>query len=203
MEEKDLAEIVGGNIMRLRKTANMTQQELAEKLNYSDKSISKWEQGNGLPDVRILVQIARLFNVSVDDLVTEHKQKPVMPARTRFIRRLIIILCSVALCWLVAVVAYVIGGIISPEQPLLWLAFLYAVPASSIVILVFSCIWQYKWTRLISISVLIWTALACIYLTVYLIVPHPTMWLIFLVGVPLQVLALFFFLGWKRIRLFK
>ena len=65
------------------------------------------------------------------------------------------------------------------------------------------CIWQYKWTRLISISVLIWTALACIYLTVYLIVPHPTMWLIFLVGVPLQVLALFFFLGWKRIRLFK
>ena len=68
-EEQDLAVIIGKNITRLRKMADMTQLELAEKLNYSDKSVSKWEQGNGVPDIRILMQIAVLFGVTLDDLV--------------------------------------------------------------------------------------------------------------------------------------
>ena len=79
MEEDVLAVTIGKNIMRLRRMANMTQLELAEKINYSDKSVSKWEQGNGIPDVRILVQLADLFNVSVDDLVREHTETAVMP----------------------------------------------------------------------------------------------------------------------------
>ena len=200
MEERDLSEIIGKNVMRLRKTANMTQQELAEKLGYSDKSVSKWEQGNGLPDIRTLAQIASLFNVTVDDLIHERPDRAIMPAKTRFLRRMIIMLCAVALCWLVAVLVYVVGGVVFPKEKLFWLAFLYAVPVSAVIVLVFSCIWSYKWARLISISVLIWTALACIYFTVYSIVPHARLWLIFLIGVPLQFLALFFFLWWKRLR---
>ncbi len=200
MEEKDLAAIIGKNITRLRKLSGMTQLELAEKLNYSDKSVSKWEQGNGLPDVRILVQIAEIFKVSVDDLVREHRVHPVMPKKTKSIRRFIILGLSVGLCWLVAVLCFVLGGLISPDLGYLWLAFVYAVPASAVVVLVFSCIWGYRWTRLISLSVLIWTALACAYLTAYAIIgsAHPTLWLIFIIGVPLQLLALFYFLWWKR-----
>ena len=80
MEDQDaLAVTIGKNITRLRRLSNMTQSELAEKINYSDKSVSKWEQGNGIPDVRILVQLAELFNVSVDDLVREHAEAPVLP----------------------------------------------------------------------------------------------------------------------------
>ena len=200
MEEENLARIIGTNIMRLRKVTNMTQLELAEKLGYSDKSVSKWEQGNGIPDVRTLMQIAEFFNVSLDDLVREHTEKPVMPKRTRTLRRLIIMLLSVGLCWLTAVVCFVIGGIIFPELGYLWLAFLYAVPASAIVVLVFSCIWRYKLCRILSISVLIWTALACVYLTVIAAYgQHPTLWLIFLIGIPLELLALFFFVWWKRV----
>ena len=68
-EDQDrLAEIIGKNIMRLRKMANMTQSDLAEQLNYSDKSVSKWEQGNGIPDVRILVRLSELFGVTLDEL---------------------------------------------------------------------------------------------------------------------------------------
>ena len=199
MEEENLARIIGTNIMRLRKLTNMTQLELADKLGYSDKSVSKWEQGNGIPDVRTLLQIAECFNVNLDDLVREHTEKPVMPKKTRGLRRLIIILLSVGLCWLVAVVSFVFGGIISPGLSYLWLAFVYAVPASAIVILVFSCIWRYKLYRILSLSVLIWTVLACIYLTVVAAYgDHPTLWLIFLIGIPLQLLALFFFVWWKR-----
>lgn len=200
MEEEKLAENIGKNIMRLRKLTGMTQLELAEKLGYSDKSVSKWEQGNGIPDVRTLVQIAECFNVSVDDLIRENAEKAVMPKKTKKLRRLIIIMLSVGLCWLVAVVCFSLGGIIAPDiVKNLWLAFLYAVPASSIVVLVFSCIWRYRLTRIISLSVLIWTTLACIYLTVYFCIgAYSTLWLIFLIGIPLELLALFFFVWWRR-----
>ncbi len=201
--EENLAAIIGKNIMRLRKMSNLTQLELAEKLNYSDKSISKWEQGNGIPDVRILMQIAEVFNVTLDDLVHDIPASPVMPKRTRMLRRCIIVGCSVGLCWLAAVVAFVIGGYISPGLNYLWLAFVYAIPVSSIVVLVFSCIWSWKWVRLISISVLIWTSLLCIYLPVFFLTTLETSWLIFLVGIPLQLLALLFFLWWKKLPFFK
>ena len=198
MEDQDfLAITIGENIARLRHLSNMTQSELAEKINYSDKSVSKWEQGNGIPDVRILLQLAELFNVSVDDLVREHKEAPVMPKKTRLRRRIIISLLSVGLCWLVAVVAFVFIGIIWPDVPNTWLAFVYAVPASAIVVLVFSCIWHYRWVRIAAITVLIWLTLTCIYLTAH--VCGAEIGLIYFIGVPLQILALIFFVPWKSL----
>lgn len=199
--QDELAVTIGKNIMQLRRMANMTQLDLAEKLNYSDKSISKWEQGNGIPDVRILVRLAELFNVSVDDLIQDHPEKQIVPRKTRTLRRIIIILCSVGLCWLVATAAFVLIGIFSPGLKYLWLAFLYAVPASAVVVLVFSCVWRFRVVRVISVSVLIWTILACIYLTGYAF--GLNLWLIFLIGIPLQVLALFFFVWWKGAHFFK
>lgn len=198
MEDQDfLAITIGENIARLRRLSNMTQSELAEKINYSDKSVSKWEQGNGIPDVRILLQLAELFNVSVDDLVREHKEAPVMPKKTRLRRRIIISLLSVGLCWLVAVVAFVFIGIIGPDVPNTWLAFVYAVPASAIVVLVFSCVWHYRWVRIAAITVLIWLTLTCIYLTAH--VCGAEIGLIYFIGVPLQILALIFFVPWKSL----
>ena len=198
MEDQDfLAITIGENIARLRRLSNMTQSELAEKINYSDKSVSKWEQGNGIPDVRILLQLAELFNVSVDDLVREHKEAPVMPKKTRLRRRIIISLLSVGLCWLVAVVAFVFIGIIWPDVPNTWLAFVYAVPASAIIVLVFSCVWHYRWVRIAAITVLIWLTLTCIYLTAH--VCGAEIGLIYFIGVPLQILAPIFFVPWKSL----
>ncbi len=196
-DQDDLAVIVGKNLTRLRKRSGMTQLELAEKINYSDKSVSKWEQGNGVPDARILVQLADLFNVSVDDLVREHEEKPVIPKRERRIKRFVVTCCSVGLCWLAAVVCFVLIGIFS-EVGAKWLAFLYAVPASAVVVLVFSCVWRWRWTRVVSLSVLIWTAIACVYLTAVVCGFVKNMWLLFLIGVPLQILTLFFFVWWRR-----
>lgn len=201
-EQDRLASTIGKNLTRLRRMANMTQLDLAEKLNYSDKSVSKWEQGNGIPDIRILVQLSELFGVSLDDLVREQPEKKFMPKNTRLLRRAIIMSCSVGLCWLVAVVCFVLCGIFAPQITGAWLAFLFAVPASAIVLIVFSSVWHYKWLRIVSVSVLIWTVLACCYLTVF-IASGANIWLIFLIGVPLQVLALFFFVWWKRERYFK
>ncbi len=207
MEEQDvLAITIGKNIMRLRKLSGMTQMELAEKINYSDKSVSKWEQGNGVPDVRILIRLAELFNVSVDDLVREHKEKPVVPKRERKIRRLVITLLSCGVCWLIAVACFVLIGVVwsakgQTWQSGAWLSFVYAVPASAVVVTVFSSIWHWKWTRVVAVSTLIWTTLACIYLTLYVCNIIDNMWLIFLVGVPLQIMALIYFVWRKKARL--
>lgn len=204
MDETELAQIIGKNITRLRKTANMTQLELAEKLSYSDKSVSKWEQGNGIPDVRILIQIAKFFGVSLDDLVHEQRDYKFMPGRLRFVRRTVIISCSALLVWLVAVVAFVLLRLLLPALAFTWLAFVYAVPVSAVVLLVFSCVWKYKWLKIFSVSVVIWTALACAYLTLYACKESlPYIWLIFLIGIPLQLLAIFYILGWKKLKFFK
>ena len=201
-EDQDrLAEVIGKNIMRLRKMAGLTQSELAEKLNYSDKSVSKWEQGNGIPDVRILMHLSALFGVTLDELVHEPKNEVIMPKRFRFKQRIITLLCAVGLCWLTAVVLYVFLGIFGKgELPHTWLVFLYAVAASSVVVLVFSAVWKWKWVRIISLTVLIWSVLGCIFLTAFVF--GQNIWLIFLIGIPLQILALFFFV-WRRGARFK
>lgn len=60
---------IAKNLIRYRKAANLTQAELAQKINYSDKSVSKWESGNGVPDIYILLKLAELYGVSVNDVV--------------------------------------------------------------------------------------------------------------------------------------
>ena len=127
----------------------------------------------------------------------EHKEAPVLPQTTRLRRRVFIMLLSAGLCWLVAVVAFVFLRIIAPDLAHTWLAFVYAVPASAIVVLVFSCIWHYHWVRIGAITVLIWTALTCVYLTAHVLGAQIA--LIYLIGVPLQILAAIFFVPWKSL----
>ncbi len=201
-----MAVTIGKNLTRLRKMANMTQLELAEQLNYSDKSVSKWEQGNGIPDVRILMQLAELYGVTIDDLVREHKSDSVMPRRTKGMQRLRVQLLCSGLCWLVAVVAFVLCELFIPQFTSAWLIFVYAVPVNCIVALVFSSIWRQKTAHIVSLSLLIWSTLACIYSTCLVALSWETnlkynTWLVFLIGAPLQILALFFFVWRKRARI--
>ena len=74
MELSDLKLVTAGNIINLRTAAGMTQAELGAKLNYSDKTISKWERGEAIPDAFVLTQLAELFGVTVDDLLSSHSK---------------------------------------------------------------------------------------------------------------------------------
>ena len=71
MEENTLSlnKRIGRNITAYRKALGLTQAELAERINYSDKSVSKWESGGGAPDIYVLVQLAEIFGVTVNELV--------------------------------------------------------------------------------------------------------------------------------------
>ncbi len=185
----DLKRIIAKNIVELRKSMNWTQAEFAEKLNYSDKAVSKWERAESIPDVIVLKKIVDLFNVKIDYLFEpDHKEKE-DAARTasklRNRNRLIVTLQSISLVFLVATILFVLVKIFSIEfgQPS-WMVFVYALPVSCIVLLVFNSIWGKGKINFVIITSLVWSIL----LAVYLSFESENLWLIFMIGVPAQII---------------
>ena len=186
---EDIKKIISKNIQTLRKDADLTQSELAERLNYSDKAVSKWERGESVPDIVVLKQIADLFGVTVDYLLeAEHDLTSMSLTTKKIIRknRLIISLLATAMVWLVATIAFVVLGLVMHTVSRVWTAYLVAVPVSCIVLLVFNSIWGRTKLNFVIISVLIWSVLA----TLYVILQFEGLWLIFVLGIPAQVIVL-------------
>lgn len=65
--------IFAEKLKTLRKEKNISQEQLAEKINVSRQAITKWESGNGIPDIENLIAISALFNESLDSLLSEEK----------------------------------------------------------------------------------------------------------------------------------
>lgn len=129
MNENELKAAFSKNLIHYRKALEMTQIQLAEKLNYSDKSVSKWERGESLPDLVIMTQLAGLFGVTLNDLVSDKKPKNIRkPAMNR---HLVSVMAAVSV-WAVATGVYVFLGILLPDPGKSWLTFIYAIPSSLI-----------------------------------------------------------------------
>ncbi len=190
---EDLKEIIAKNIADLRRDSRLTQAELAERLNYSDKAVSKWERGESIPDVTVLKEIADLFAVTVDYLLTaDHTDKEareISPKKRR--RHLSITLLSVALVWLIATILFVISGIAFADVRDMWLVFVYAVPVTCIVLIVFNSLWGNRRHNYFIITVLVWSLLLALFLTIDL----PLIWMLFLLGIPAQIIILL----WSRL----
>lgn len=194
---EDLKPIFAANLSELRKKKGWTQLELAEKLNYSDKAVSKWERGESLPDVTNLKQIADLFSVTVDYLLTEEHTAATVPLSKRKRRnRAMITGISCVTVWLIACVLYFSLGFTALPSSGPWLSFVAAVPATCIVLLIFSALWWGKKWLLTTVSVLIWSSLAFVFLLVFYIAGI-SIWGIFLIGIPAQVIV-FLWAGLKK-----
>ncbi len=194
---EDLKPIFAGNLSVLRKKKGWTQLELAEKLNYSDKAVSKWERGESLPDVVILKRIADLFEVTVDYLLVKDHDGGSVPVSKRKLRnRAMITGISAMTVWLVACILFFSFGFVTTPAAGSWLIFLGAVPACAVVLVVFTAMWWHRKWLFLSVSALIWSALAFIFFMV-LIFAHHNIWLIFLIGIPAQIIV-FLWSGMKR-----
>lgn len=195
----DLKENFATNLIKFRKSAKLTQAELAEKLNYTDKAVSKWERGESVPDIYTLKNIADFFSVSVDSLIdtptADVPQISISPKKNIFKQRLLISLCSVGLVWLVAMCCYSFLDIIIPSITHTWLSFIYALPVSFIVLTVFTSIWHKKLFSKIIISCLVWSTLLAVFLSVYILSKNSVanLWELFLIGIPLQCLIVFWY----------
>ena len=182
---------IAKNLAYYRKQAGLTQAELAEKINYSDKSVSKWELGNGVPDVYILMQLAELYGVTLNDLVGETTPQQLQEKRKgRDSFHVLITLLSCGIVWLVATYFFVTMEMWKPQGEW-WLAFIYAADCTFLVSLIFACIWKYRVLNFICTSGLIWCTITCAFLTLGVLLDGVGgLWLLFLLGVPLQVLEI-------------
>lgn len=191
---EDIKFIIAKNIAELRKANGYTQISLAEKLNYSDKAISKWERGESIPEIGVLKEIADLFGVTLDYLVQkEHSQTTNTGGKVSNHNHAFITGISVLLVWLVATLAFVIIDYSSNTSDH-WLAFIWAVPVSFIVWLVLNSVWFNRRLNFLIVSFLAWSMIAALYLT---FLPFGfNIWLVFVVGIPGQIIILL----WSRLR---
>ena len=203
MDDEKLKNQIGANIAAYRKSRGMTQATLGEKLNYSDKAVSKWERGESVPDVITLVAIARQFGVTVDELVQDpnalpEDTGPVQQAMGQVVERTlkrkadkrVILGLSSILVWFVALFIYVV--LASLDIPKSWLAFFYAVPADAIVMLSLRSAWRdFRWNRML-ISAIVWGTLVSVYMTL-LVVFSLNVWRMLLLGIPGQIAVLLWF----------
>lgn len=208
MNDEKLKLLLGANIASYRKRLSMTQAGLAERLNYTDKAVSKWERGESMPDVLTLVQLAELFEVTVDDLladpkalpekngiVVEKMEKAVEKTLKRKADKNSILGLSSLLVWFVALLIFVVLSSIGIEKS--WVAFFYAIPADAVVMLSLRSAWHdFRWNKTL-ISVIMWGGLLSIYVSL-LLFAHVNIWKIFMLGIPGQIAVFLWFRMFRR-----
>ena len=184
---ENLEQIVAQNLTELRKEKGWTQAELAEKLNYSDKSISKWERGEALPDLKVIAQMADLFGVSLDFFVTENaaaERTKSNPYKSQNGYRIGVELLAVCAVWLIALSVFIFSTTTGYLQNA-WMALVWAVPFSAFVMVFFGIRWKYRVSAIVFESIFCWTLLASFFLQILLHFNY-VLWQLFLIGLPLQ-----------------
>jgi len=205
MNDDMLKNQIGTNIAMHRKNAGLTQAGLAAKLNYSDKAISKWERGESVPDVITLLQLAELFEITVNDLLSDPNalpedqdpgklEKAMTQVSERALKRKanknVILALSSTLVWFIALLVFVVLS--SFDIPYSELAFLYAVPVNAIVLLSLRSAWHdFRWNRWL-ISAIVWGFLVAIYASLVTLL-HFDMWRMFLLGIPGEIATTLWF----------
>ncbi len=195
MTMEELKLVVASKIIRLRQEAGMTQAELGEKLNYSDKTVSKWERGESLPDAFVLMQIAEIFGTTVDGLLSEQepwrdpvrKEREEEKANQPKFSSTVVTLVAIAGIWTMAVLMFVIAWV--GFDTVQWLIFATAVPVTLVTLLVLNSVWNKGRHNLIIVMLLVACVVTLVYL--YLLPFHP--WQVFLVIVPAEILVVLCF----------
>ncbi len=183
---------VASNLIKLRATAGMTQSDLGEKLNYSDKAVSKWERAESLPDVGVLKKIADLFGVTVDYLITSHDQWEINTQKIKKERHY----STTAITWIslvgiltAAVLLFVIFWMFGSIQ---WQIFVYMMVPALITTLVLNSIWNKRRGNIFIVSALVLSIFTTIF-TAFYTISHTFIWMLFLVAIPAEIVVVLAF----------
>ena len=209
MNDEKLKSQLGANIVAYRKRSGLTQAKLAEQLNYSDKAVSKWERGESVPDVLTLVQLAELFDTTVDELLADPDAIPAQSGgriehameaavektlKRKANKKVILSLCSL-LVWFVALFIFVVVS--SLDIPKSWMAFFYAIPADAIVQLSMRSAWHdFRWNKTL-ISIIMWGTVLSLYVTL-MVFWSLNIWKLFLLGIPGQLAIYLWFRMYRK-----
>ena len=189
--EEDIKVRVANNLTALRKNKNLTQSDVAKALNYSDKSVSKWEHADSLPDISILSRLCDMYGVTIDYLIHENAEEQIKYIKEQQANQkdrsyiITTILMSISVVYLIATVAFVYSILNSSNA--FWEAFIWGLPVCSLIMLYCSRKWlKLKVLNPIFSSLLSWSLLLSIYLQFF----SYNMWLIFIIGIPIQIIII-------------
>lgn len=217
MTENDFRRLLADNLIYYRKRAALTQAEVASQINYSDKSVSKWERADGCPDVYVLTLLAALYGVTADALtsprIEEEPEEALIPTDAiseepplepelppRVTNSPFTAMLAVGGVWLVATIIFSVINMIWPEANRTYLSFIYAIPASFAAMEVFAAKWKLPAIlHLLFSSGILWTLMVSIHLTALTV---RNIYLIYVIAAVAQLLGIFALgLYWQMIRM--
>lgn len=188
MDLNELKHVTAANLIKLRGEAGLTQAELGAMLNYSDKTISKWERGEAIPDAFVLKQLSALYKVTVDQLLSpaesweteksdpEENTEENIKEEKSYSEEVIIAL-SVLSVWTAGLIAFVILWLF---DLIFWQIFLICLPVSMLLLLVLLCVFKcHK-----ALPYVIAAFVLSIFIMLYFFIPFKNPWQIFLVCIP-------------------
>ncbi|MBQ8145540.1 MAG: helix-turn-helix transcriptional regulator [Clostridia bacterium] len=195
---KDVKAIVAKNLTMLRKNKGLTQVELAERLNYSDKAVSRWEHGETLPDINVLYELCSFYEITMNDLVDEEcspKEENPNAAKNAKLYRVWLGILTAVIVLLFATVWFAYSQITGKGY---WIAFIWAIPVAC-VLLQYTCRNVFNWVaKFVFASICTWSGIAALYLHM-LLYEQANLWTVFIIGVPIEALAFL----WQKTRKYK
>ncbi|MDE7301396.1 MAG: helix-turn-helix domain-containing protein [Clostridia bacterium] len=192
---RELKEVIAENLTRLRQEAGLTQLQLAEMLNYSDKAVSKWERGESIPDLRVIIQLADIYHMTVDDIVREQKSTTAKPRLNLRKKHLLIALLSAGLAWVIATGVFMIL-FYTQASPYAYLAYVVAPFVSFVVLTVFAGIWASRWVLWLTASAVIWSIVLIVHVFIWQFGTNISVWPFYVVAGAVEIMVI----GWFVLR---
>ncbi len=193
-----ITNIIAANLAYLRRRNSLTQQELAQKINYSDNAVSRWERGEATPSIETLEVIATFYDVSISDLLNENlsdRDKP--DDKGKLVQNILLVVFSVSVIWTLAAIAFLYAkmtdGPIFFFEKHRWLIFIFSVPVSMIVLYFYNNrLWRNKIVHLVIFTIFWWSLLASFYLLLFFRY-NLNFWPIFFIGIPIELAQVLWF----------
>ncbi|CDR30880.1 transcriptional repressor DicA [Acholeplasma oculi] len=181
--KKELVNHLAENIAYYRKKMSLTQMELATKLNYSDKSISKWERGEGVPDIFVIKELSLFFGITVDQMISKRRKH-----FSLFRYRYILAYFYASIVWLISGFSFGLLSVLRVEYDA-WKLFVYSIPASSLILLCFFIVWRHIKYIYVYLTIFIWS----LALSITLLMDDPTNYWIYIIMLPIYFFTVFMF----------
>ncbi len=184
---ENVKEIVRENLIKFRKDKKLTQMELSERVGYSDKAISRWETGEVTPDIETLNALSELYEVPLSAFFEKYDKKAVTAKRVKNLQignKMAVSLVSIIAVWVLVTMLFIGLNYSVPENPN-WLCFIWAIPVTFILALIFNAIWGRRGWTFVFVSCLVWTIILAVYLQLMVLSLHIP--LLFIGGAPVQV----------------
>ncbi len=196
--ERDIEQNIQLNLVELRKSHKLKQSDLAEKIGYSDKTISRWENGSSVPDIASLSILADFYGITLDDIVKENAISKVsieskQKQKEETINEIVMLSLSVVTVWLLAVIIYVAVSITKNIR--FWQIWIIAVPVSMIFLYRFNRrTLNIRFVNTILLSVILWSIVTI----AFVMTLEFGLWQLYLIPIPVEAMIIIYTLFGKR-----